>query len=224
MNYSMLKLLILKDWYLQRWAILGSLAAGAAALGISVSAGQAGLYIGVTLVVTVLIAIGVMLVMSTIVLERKEQTICFVMSLPISPTEYSVAKLLANLLIFLVPWTAIVGGSIMLILTRAWLPHGLVPYVSVMSAEILFSTCLVCAVALMTESQAWTIAAMMVGNLGFNVFAYFVARIHGIAASINGAKVVWSQASVTILMAEFAAVVALLSLTLWVQSRKTDFI
>jgi hypothetical protein len=41
MNYSMVKLLILKDWYLQRWMILGSLVAGALALAITVSSGKA---------------------------------------------------------------------------------------------------------------------------------------------------------------------------------------
>ena len=49
--------------------------------------------------------------MVTVVEERNEQTLPFVMSLPISPMEYTTAKILANLLIFLVPLGALMLGS-----------------------------------------------------------------------------------------------------------------
>ena len=42
--------------------------------------------------------------MATVVEERTDQTLPFVMSLPISAAEYTTAKILANLLIFLIPW------------------------------------------------------------------------------------------------------------------------
>ena len=103
MNYSMVKLLILKDWYLQRWMILGSLVAGALALAITVSSRKAAFFLGIILLVTVLVAVGAQLAIATVVNERKEQTLAFVMSMPISSREYTTAKILANLLIFLVP-------------------------------------------------------------------------------------------------------------------------
>src|SRR5580704_12324357 len=106
MNYKMVKLLILKDWYLQRWMILGSLLAAALALAITVSTGKAGLFLGITLLVTVLIGIGAYVAVATNIDERKNQTLAFVMSLPVSTREYTSAKILGNLLIFLVPWSA----------------------------------------------------------------------------------------------------------------------
>jgi ABC-2 type transport system permease protein len=224
MNYSMVKLLILKDWYLQRWMILGSLVAGALALAITVSSGKAAFFLGIILLVTILVAVGAQLAIATVVNERKEQTLAFVMSMPISSREYTTAKILANLLIFLVPWIAVLLGCVSVILALTGIPHGLVPYVSIMCTEILVSNCLVFCVAIMTESQGWAIAAIMVGNITFNAVGYFVAHIPSIAAAMNGTNIIWNNAAVVLLSTELALVVLLLTLTFFVQSRKTDFI
>src|SRR5262245_37633593 len=99
MNIGMVKRLIAKDWYLQRWPILGGLGAGAIAVALVGAANETAFYIGFVLLVSVLITVGVQLAMSTVLLERKEQTLSFVMSLPISAREYTVAKLAGNLML-----------------------------------------------------------------------------------------------------------------------------
>src|SRR5882757_6174400 len=124
MNYSMVKHLMMKDWYLQRWAILASLAAGGITLAIIASGGKAAFMLGVILLITVLVAIGAQLAMSTMVLERKEHTLAFVMSLPISYREYTASKLLGNFLIFMIPWLALVLGSLALFAVPHGIPHG----------------------------------------------------------------------------------------------------
>ncbi|MCI1710262.1 MAG: hypothetical protein LKM39_07905 [Chiayiivirga sp.] len=45
-------------------------------------------------------------------LERKEQTQPFVMSLPVTPMDVFWGKLLANLVIFLVPFLFVTGGMV----------------------------------------------------------------------------------------------------------------
>jgi len=224
MNYAMVRLLILKDWYLQRWIILGSLAGGALALAITISFGKAGFFIGMILLVTVLIASGDQLAFTLVVNERKEKTLAFVMSLPISAVEYTAGKVLANLLIFLVPWTAILVGSLTLILATPAIPHGLVPYVTIMCIEILVTTCFVSCVAIVSESQSWAIATVIVGNVGFNVVGYCVAHVASVAATMFGPVVVWNPASITILLAELVTIAVLFAFTFYVQSRKTHFI
>jgi hypothetical protein len=146
------------------------------------------------------------------------------MSLPISAREYTGAKVLGNLLIFLVPWIAVLLGCLTAILTLPAIPHGLVPYVSVMCTEILVSTCLVFCVAIMTESQGWAIATLIMGNLAFNAFGYFVAHIPSIAAAMDGNKIIWNSAALALLLGELASILLLLRLTFYVQSRKTDFL
>jgi ABC-2 type transport system permease protein len=224
MNYSMVNRLILKDWYLNRWAILGSIAAGVLSLAVTVSGGKAAFILGVIALVTVLIAIGAHLATSTTVTERKEQTLTFVMSLPISYREYTAAKILANLIIFLVPWLTLVIGGFAIILFVPGVPRGLLPFVAIMSTEILVSTCLVVSVALISESQGWTIAAIMVGNLALNGFGYYVAHLPAIAHGIESSTVQWSIEATGLLLAEFAVIALLLCLTFVFQAQKKDFL
>jgi len=99
------------------------------------------------------------------------------MSLPVSYREYSTAKIWksAHLRPFLVHSVA---GSVALIVAAPTI-HGLFAFTVIMAVEILTSTCLMIAVALVTESKGWTISAMMVGNLGINVVGYIVAHVPG---------------------------------------------
>ncbi|HVT60856.1 MAG TPA: ABC-2 transporter permease [Thermoanaerobaculia bacterium] len=224
MNYAMVKRLILKDWYFQRWAILGYLAAGALAVFLVGQGGEGSFYAGSILLLTVLITVGIHLPMTTVINERKEQTLAFVMSLPISAKEYTTAKILANVLILLIPWTAITLGSLTVIAGRAALPGGLIPLGAVVLTEILVGSCLLLAVALVSESLGWTIGAMVFANLFFQGFLYYVSHIPSIAATMKSPTAVWSSAAVTLLLAEIGAIALLLGLTFFFQSRKTDFI
>jgi ABC-2 type transport system permease protein len=223
MNYAIVKRLVLKDWYLQRWAILASLAGVVATLGIIATGGKVAFLLGLILLIMVIISIGAHMVVATIVTERKEQTLPFVMSLPISYREYTASKLWGNLLIFLVPWLTMVVGSMGMLL---WSPssRGLVPYTAIMSVEILLSTCLILAVALITESQGWAVAAIMVGNIAVNGLGYVFAHVAGIAKGMWGPTIQWSGAASAVLLAEFAIVGLLLGVTFFVQARKKDFL
>src|SRR5579871_4215611 len=223
MNFIMVKQLILKDWYLQRWTILGALALGAVALGIIATGGNAAFMLGLILLVSVIIAFGAILAMSTMVEERKQQTLAFVMSLPISHGEYTAAKILANLLIYLAGWLTLVLGSIA-ILVISPKSQGLIPFTVIMAVEMLMSTIMTIAVALITESQGWTIAAIMVGNIAFNVIGYFVAHIPAIANGMEGHAIHWSPPASFLLLAEFSAIVSVLGLAFFFQARKKDFL
>jgi len=224
MNYSMIRRLILKDWYLLRWTVPAWLLAGAAALGIVCIGGQAAFLVGLIVLITALIAVGAQVAIATIVQERKDQTLTFVMSLPISHREYTVAKLVGSLLLFLVPWVLLVLGSFALFVVPHGLPHGFVPFTAIMATEILVSTCLIIAVALVTESQPWTVGAIMVGNIAINLVGYYIAHLPGIAKGLGGSSVMWSRTASVALLTEFAAIVLMLCLTFFLQSRKRDFL
>jgi len=223
MNYAMVKRLILKDWYLQRWAILASLAGIVATLGIIATGGKVAFLIGLVVLIMVIISIGAQMAVATIVTERKEQTLPFVMSLPISYREYTACKIWGNLLIFLVPWLIMVVGSCGLLLLSPS-SRGLLPYAVIMSTEILLSTCLILAVALITESLGWTVAAIMIGNLAVNGIGYVVAHIAGIAKGMWGSTIQWSGAASALLLGEFATIALLLGVTSFVQSKKKNFL
>jgi hypothetical protein len=222
MNVDMVTRLVLKDWYLHRWPIAGYLAGGAVALALVAFGGEAARFIGFILLVSVLITAGIHMSMAT--LERKEQTLAFVMSLPISAREYTTAKLIGALSLFLAPWAALAIASVLTILAHPSLPDGSVPLTIVMLTEIVVSTCVLLGVALVSESQAWTLVTLGAGNLFFNFFVYWVSRVPSIAAAAKGDAIVWDATVLLLLGAEITAIVVVIALTFVLQDRKTDFI
>jgi ABC-2 type transport system permease protein len=224
MNFEMVKRLILKDWYLQRLPILLSLLGGTAAMAILLFGGKAGFMLGLILLITVLVTISAMLTINLTVLERREQTLPFVMSLPISYREYTAAKLLGVLVIFLIPWSLFMAASFSVLVFSPTKSQGLIPYLAIMGTEILVSTCLITATGLITESQGWAIAAMMVGNVALNGVGYLVAHLDGVSRYMFGPVARWTPTSSGLLIAEFAMIALLLGGTFLIQSRKKDFL
>jgi ABC-2 type transport system permease protein len=223
MNYTMVKRLILKDWYLQRLPIALSLLGGAVSLAIVATGGQAGFTLGIILLVTALVTIGAMLAMNLTVLERKEQTLGFIMSLPVSYREYTAAKILGILLIFLIPWLAFMAGSIALVWFSPGI-RGLIPFIVIMGTEILANICMIAAVGLITESQGWTITALMIGNVALNVIGYGVAHIPGIESGLFRPNLHWTPAATGLLAIEAALICLILAGTFFLQSRKKNFL
>jgi ABC-2 type transport system permease protein len=223
-NTLMVKRLVLKDWYLQRWALVGTLVGGLASVAMVGSGKVAATYMGFVLIISVLIVIGVHLAMATVLTERKEQTLAFVMSLPISAREYTAAKMIGNLSMFFVAWITLVIANILVILNTEGLPDGLIPVTIIALTEIFVSTCVVLGVALVSESQGWTMSALIAGNLFCNYFLFALFRIPEIAALAKGQAIVWSGPVMWLLLGEAAALVLVVTLTFVLQNRKTDFI
>ena len=153
MNYLMVRRLILKDWYLNRWLILGLDPRSASLLWRSSSpAKQVAFLLSIILLCMVIIGVGAQLAIVTTVNERKEQTLAFIMSLPVSWREYTAAKILANLIIFLIPWLIITAGALG-VLCLPGATHGLIPFTAIMSVEMLVTTCLIIVAGIITESR-----------------------------------------------------------------------
>ena len=222
MNSFMIKRLILKDWYLYRWPIVGYFVVGLMAIGIVASGGEMAFNAGSILLITVIIALGMHLAIATTVAEHTEHTLPFVMSLPISITDYTAAKLLGNLLIYLVPWSLLLGGACLLFTLRN--AGGVIPFTVLTLVELFASYALTLAIALVSESMAWTIVVTVILNLSLQGYLYFVSHIPAIADTINGPTAVWSSVAVTLLVVQLAIIVVGLGLAFFLQARKTDFI
>ncbi|MGB6192180.1 MAG: ABC-2 transporter permease [Terracidiphilus sp.] len=222
-NYAVVRHLILKDWYLNRWVILGSLPVGLGALALVLTGKPVAFMLCIILLCMVIVGVGAQLAMVTTVNERKEQTLAFVMSLPVSWREYTAAKILANLIIFLIPWALLTAGALgVLLLPGA--THGLVPYTAIMAMEMLITTSLIVAAGIITESQTWATAGIFASSLGINVLGYVFAHLSGISKYMWGTQVQWSSTAWIILICEVLTVPLLLGVTFYIQSRKTDFL
>ena len=224
MNVAMVKTLMYKDWYFLRWAIAGYIAAGVIAFGLMAVGGDGPGFAGAILLITALIGAGIHIAIATVVVERTEHTLPFIMSLPVSPIEYTTAKIAANVVIFLVPWVTLLVGAVGLILLGPQEHHGAIPYVVLILTEILLGYCIILAVALVSESMAWTIIATVFTNLLFQGFFHYVVHHPVLSVQTKGSVIVWSGPAAALLAGEVVVIALLLSATFWFQSRKTDFL
>ena len=222
-NSAVVSQLILKDWYLNRLVILGSLPVGLGALALVLTGKQVAFMLCIIILCMVIVGVGAQLAMVTTINERKEQTLAFVMSLPVSWREFTAAKILANLIIFLIVWLPLTAGALgVLLLPGA--AHGLLPFTAIMAVEMLVTTTLIVVLGIITESQAWTTAGIFISSLGINGLGYVFAHLQGISTYMWGKRVYWSSTAWIILACELLTVTLLLGVTFYVQSRKTDFL
>ncbi len=224
MNTSMIQHLVRKDWYFNRLPMIGYTIAALAALALMSSSLDWGFNIGGIGLIIIVIAMGIHMIMLTVVNERTEHTLPFVMSLPVSSRDYTIAKMVANLGVFLLPWLVIVIASIGWILTRSWLPDGLLPFAIIMLLHMLLGYCLLLAVALISESLAWTVVAIVFNNIAIQAVMYISSNIPSIKQHLLTENIVWSPAAIALIVGHIGLIVCLLVLTITVQNRKRDFI
>lgn len=224
MNYPLIRRLIVKDWYFQRGPIAGYTAGALLGLGIICLGTPWSFYAGTILIITFLITLGIHVTVLTVVNERTEQTLPFLMSLPISPKEYTTAKVLANLSIFLLPWVLLTGGTAFIFGLPGARSGAMVPLALLVLGYILAAYTLVLSAAIITESLGWTICAMAVTNLFLQFFLYWVSSLPAIARGMTGHGAVWARATIALLLAEAAVCVLAIGIAFLFQARRRDLL
>lgn len=224
MNMAMVNKLVAKDWYFFRWLVIGYGAGGLLGIALMFSGSSAVSAFGSILTVVMVISLGCHLVMTTVVAERKEGTLPFVMSLPVTAADYTLGKFIANLTIFLVPWVVVSLLLLYLVSITPAAPNGMIPFFIIMLIELFITYLVLLATALMTESESWTIVAMVVCNAAFSLVAMGLMKIDAIAAYKDSAVAVWNAEALTVLGLELVLIAAVIAMTFYVQNRKTDFL
>ncbi len=224
MRSSVIGHLILKDWQLNRRLISLSIGAGLIALVIAQYGGQAIRLLGSVWFFVSLCILGSMLPASAILNERKKQTLAFVMSLPVSSVQYSIAKALSTSAMFLVPWLALLISALVVIETRHTIPHGTIPMLLILAMLPLVAFCLISATALVGESEGWLMAASIICNSSYWFVWYLLSRIPSLRANWARPVAVWNSAALIVLSAELGSIASIVGLAFFLQSRKRDFI
>jgi hypothetical protein len=224
MKGSVVRALILADWHRHRLSMLLSVVAGAFALLLIQTGGELGAVIGSTWFFVSLIVLGCMVPVSNVINERKKQTLPFLLSLPISAFQYAVTKIVSTVGMFFLPWSSLVLAGIALILGRESIPNGAIPALLILANATFVGFCLIAGVALVSESEGWTIAATVASNSSYGLFWYLIVRNPELRATLGAPKVIWSPDVLTILGAEIAASALILAVTFYLNSRKRDFV
>jgi ABC-type multidrug transport system permease subunit len=222
MSAPIVRQLILKDLYLFRWMIVAAIVAGGAGIAL-MPLGQVSTYVGAISLICTLIVLNIFLVMSGVVQEKKDKVLLFILSLPVSTTQYLVAKVTANLIAFFVPWLVLTAGTIAVIDVSA-IPNGIVPYWVAILGYILFYYCALLAVGLLWDSTGAHAAAIIVGNVSINFFIPFLLSLPSVSGHAKHPTAVWTGDIVAIVAAEILTGALVLGLAVYFRSRTGDLV
>ncbi len=222
MSQSIVWQLVVKDLRVAWPLAAGSLVLGVLSLALSPWSAVA-FFVGGSILVVALVLLNVMLLMMSLVNERKEKIRVFMLSMPVSTTQYNVAKLLSSLIAYLVPAALLtLGGVILLVATP--LPNGFIPLFVATSVHCLLYFCVLLAVALVTDSQGWITTVIVCGNVSISFVIPGLINLSSIGPSLATETAVWSADVVSFIAIEVALAVVALSISFVVNSRKTEFV
>lgn len=220
MSGSVVTRLIRKDLHLWRWLVVGSLAAGGASIAVMPLTPVAS-YVGGVAFVCVLVILNIVLVMNGVVQERKDKVQLFILSLPVSTTQYTTAKVIANALAFTVPWTVLTAAAIVVIVVSA-MPDGLLPFWTVLLAYLLGYYFALLAVALATDSTGWHATAITIGNVSINLLIPLLLNLPSIGGQTSRAQAVWTADVIGMIAGEVLVGAGALAVAIRLRTRRTD--
>ena len=222
MKTSIVKQLVIKDLQLMKPYAIGYWLGGVLAVLIAIFSGDVGGIVAMILFVAALFGAGVHSAM-LIVEERREQTLAFVMSLPITVREYTSAKLISNLLLIGAIWLTLSAASYVIFIGET-MPNGTVPFMTIVLISIFVAYIVVLATTLIFETITPTIVAMVAANLVTQALLWWIVDLHGIRSTIGGQVPVWNATVLTVMLVQAATVIGLLAATYLLQARKTAFV
>jgi len=222
LNIPVIKRLVVKDWQLFRKQLAIYVLAGIVALCFLGLAKPWAFYVGSLMLIIVMVSAACFSISTSLVVERKEQTLAFVMSLPVSPLDFTVAKLAGNLLTFAVPFVVLLGGTLAVVVFTP-LPDGLFVYALLIFAWFLFAFAISLAVAMSVESEGWATFAMIASMVLINPYMMALAQIPQISERIEQDAIVWTTPAVAILATLGVLAVAIIAATTWHHARKPAF-
>ncbi len=222
LNIPVIKLLVAKDWQLFRKQLAVYVLAGLVALCFLGLAKAWAFYVGALTLLVVMISAACFAISTSLIVERKEHTLAFVMSLPVSPADFTVSKLVGNLLTFLVPFAVILAGTLGVVLFTP-LPDGLFVYSLLIFAWILFAYAVSLAVAMTVESEGWATFAMIGSMVLINPYMMVLSQVPAISERIEQDAIVWTPTALAILLTLTTLAVAVIGATTWHHARKPAF-
>jgi len=227
MNIPLIYQLVLKDLRLWRRLILIFAAAAIGCVGL-----LALLYdripqsvfmnLGLTLVLTPLGTLGIVLLIQTCVFEKAKSTQKFIMSLPVTATDFAVSKLLVNIPIFAVGWLALVAVACSFVYQKGVLPVGSVPYVTMIFFGVFVAYLGILCVSLLCQTLGLTIISIMVFEVLTSAYLWLLTLVPSIGGYLYGKTVVWNAASWMVILVQVAVGVAFVAGTLMIKCRQRD--
>jgi len=215
--------LVAKELYVNRWFIvIGSLAGVVSVLVAATS--KIGFSIGSLTWITTIVAVGVIMALYGIMNERKENSLLFVLSLPLSTSDYVRAKQLGLGACFVIPWGISSAAALVFIGVHPDAPDGLLPYLVLLCVFLLTNYSLVLCGALHARSEAVVTAVVIVTNMAVTLFMFLMGGLPAINSHMWGPTPVWNSTFWTVLTVELVTLALAFALPFFVAARRRDFI
>lgn len=180
--------------------------------------------LGITLLVAPAITCAIVLLMKTIVMEKQKSTQLFIMSLPVTVKEFTMAKLLLNLPVFTAFWFVISGVAFYFSFGLGVFPFGTIPFITMIFVGIFVAYAGVLSVALIYQSYGITVIAMLGVELGTPAYLWVIAYMEPINSHVYGKQIVWNSTAIGIVVTQVLAAVGVLLITWRIQNKKSNFI
>lgn len=222
-NWNMVGILIKKDLKLQQKAIAGYILCTFLSLVVLGYPHVYALVVGCILLLTAMVASGQHTAMVTTVTEQKEQTLPFILSLPVNPATFSIAKILANLSIFFSIWLVMVVSLTFVTLTTH-VPDGFLPFFWLICIQMLVLYCVVLCIALVSQNEGWTIFAIVMANLSISPAIMLMSNSPDYYTYFEQNVIHWPQSATITTLVYISVAVAVLFGTLVSQTKRTTFI
>ena len=213
--------LVLKELHHARGAVLITVAGGLVSLGV-MPLGKVAFNVGSLCWLSAMVAFGVIISLTAIVNERKENALLFALSLPLSPADYRRAKLLGILASFLLAWVPLSLATFAVILSTD-MPDGLLSFAVLLNLFLLTNFSFVLTGSLMLKSEGAITGLIIVTNMGITLFMFMIGGLSGINAHLHGPTPVWNATHTWVLVAELICLAATLSLPFVTRARNRDY-
>lgn len=222
MRGTIVRQLIGKDLYLQWPFSVGALVAGGVAIAL-LSRGGAAYFVGWIALLIVLVLLGVFTVFASVIQERKDKVLLFVLSLPVSTKQYLLAKLAANAVVFLLPW-AVLTTTALAVTAVTQIPDGTMPFLAIILFWPVCYYSLMLGVGLVTDSVAWTTVVIVGCNIAPTFFIPALWALPSLDVNNPSATAQWGAEAFAVLGSELALCVVAIGLGSYFHSRKKDFV
>jgi hypothetical protein len=180
--------------------------------------------LGFTLLITPVGTLGVVLLMQTNVFEKAKSTQPFIMSLPVTVREFTLAKLLVNVPVFSTLWLVTTAAAFSYAFGLGLLPLGAIPMTTMVFLGVLVAYTGILGVSLLSQSLGTTILAILFFEVGTSAYLWGVVLLDPIGRHVFGPVAVWNGTAIAVVAVQVFLAVAAIVATLAIQTRRRDFV
>jgi hypothetical protein len=182
------------------------------------------LNLGSTLLIAPVGTLGMVLMMQTNVFEKTKSTQPFIMSLPVTVREFTLAKLLVNVPVFGALWLVTTGAAFWFAFGLDLVPPGTVPAMTMVFLGVFVAYVCILGVSLLSQSLGITVLAILFFEMGTSAYLWFIVFLDPVSSHVNGPVPVWNTTAIAIVTIQSFVAVAAIGATLILQNRKRDFV